>query len=267
MPLDRRQAEVYNDPMPSADSIFPRIRLVTRGDDAGSCDSANVAIRQAARHGVLRNVSVMAPGPAFAAAVPLLQSLPGSICLGLHVTLNAEWETVKWPPVLPREQVPSLVDEHGYFWPTPVEAQGRGARVDEMLAEIEAQLARVRGAGLTVGYVDEHMGVSWPWPELRAGIAELAAREGLQDVHSVPGLPPVEGPSAREALLAALDQAAPGAYVHVTHPGWDADDMRRFDGVGQVARWRDADRRLLTDPSLPEALAARGVQVVRYTDL
>ena len=56
-------------------------------------------------------------------------------------------------------------------------------------------------------------------------------------------------------------------YVHVTHPGWDADDMRRFDGVGQVAQWRDADRRLLTEPGLPDALAARCVEVIRYTDL
>ena len=148
--------------MPTSDSNPSRIRLVTRGDDAGSCESANVAIRQAACHGVLRNVSVMAPGPAFEAAVPLLQSLPESVCLGLHVTLNAEWETVKWPPVLPRDRVPSLVDESGYFWPTPAETQKQGVRVDEMLAEIEAQLARVRKQGLTVSYIDEHMGVSWP---------------------------------------------------------------------------------------------------------
>ena len=253
--------------MSSLNSDSPRIRLVTRGDDAGSCESANVAIRQAARHGVLRNVSIMAPGPALDAAVPLLKSLPDTVCLGLHVTLNAEWETVKWPPILPRERVPSLVDENGYFWPTPTESHSHGARVDEMLAEIEAQLARVRRAGLTVAYIDEHMGISWPWPELRAGIADLAAREGLQDVHAVPSLLSVGGGSALEALLAALDQAPPGAYVFVTHPGWDADDMRRFDGVGQVAQWRDADRRLLTDPALPAALAARNVQVIRYTDL
>lgn len=253
--------------MPSADSTLPRIRLVTRGDDAGSCESANVAILQAARHGVLRNVSVMVPGPAFDAAVPLLRSLPASVCLGLHITLNAEWETIKWPPVLPREQTPSLVDEQGCFWPTPAEARGRGARVDEMLREIEAQLDRARSAGLAPAYIDEHMAVSRAWPDLRAGIAALAAREGLQDVDAVPGLPDVGAPGDVDAFLQALDRAAPGAYVYVTHPGRDADDMRRFDGAGQVARWRDADRRLLTDPSLPGALAVRGVQVIRYTEL
>lgn len=250
--------------MTSAVPSSPSIRLVTRGDDAGSCDSANIAIRQAARHGILRNVSVMVPGPAFEAAVPLLKSLPDTVCLGLHVTLNAEWKTVKWKPVLPRDQVSSLVDENGNFWPTPEITHQKGAQVDEMLAEAAAQLAKARQAGLTLSYIDEHMGVSWPWPELRTGIADFAAREGLRDVHSVPHLPNIETPGD---ILSALDQAAPGTYVYVTHPGWDADDMRRFDGTGQVALWRDADRRLLTDPALPAALAARNVQVIRYTDI
>lgn len=256
--------------MPSTGITSPRIRLVTRGDDAGSCESANVAIRQAARHGVLRNVSVMAPGPAFEAAVPLLLSLPPTVCLGLHVTLNAEWETVKWGPLLPRDRVPSLVDAQGHFWPTPDETHMHGARVDEMLAEIEAQLAHIQSAGLTVSYVDEHMGVSWPWPGLRAGIAEIARRAGLVDAHGLPGLPGLPdagGAGGVDSFLKSLEAAPPGVYVHVTHPGWDADDMRRFDGIGQVAQWRDADRRLLTDPDLPAALAARGVEVIRYTDL
>ena len=253
--------------MPTSDPIPPRVRLITRGDDAGSCESANVAIWQAARHGVLRNVSVMAPGPAFEAAVPLLQSLPATVCLGLHVTLNAEWKTVKWSPLLPRDRVPSLVDENGFFWPTPAEAQEHGARVDEMLTEIEAQLARMRGAGLTVSYIDEHMGVSWPWPELRAGIAELGQREGLVDAHGLPGLPDAGGSGGMASFLKSLIEAPPGVYVHVTHPGRDSDDMRRFDGTGQVAQSRDADRRLLTDPNLPAAFRALGVQAIRYTDL
>jgi len=253
--------------MTSTDLVTPRIRLVTRGDDAGSCESANVAVRQAARHGVLRNVSVMAPGPAFEAAVPLLKSLPETVCLGLHVTLNAEWETVKWAPLLPRDQVPSLVDPQGDFWPTPGETQKHGARVDEMLAEIEAQFAHVRRAGLTVSYIDEHMGVSGPWPDLRTGIAQIARREGMVDAHGLPGLPDAGGAGGMDSFLKSVEAAPPGVYVHVTHPGWDADDMRRFDGTGQVARWRDADRRLLTNPDLPVALAARGVEVIRYTDL
>ena len=242
-----------------------RLRLITRGDDAGSCDSANEAIVECVRHGILRNVSIMAPGTAFDAAVPLLRDLPESVCLGLHVTLNAEWDRVKWGPVLPVIQVPSLVDADGFFWPTPDEAQRRGAQVGEMLAEIEAQLTRLREAGLTVRYVDEHMGVSWPWPKLRAGIADLARREGLMDAHGIPSLPDAK------TFLKAIEDAPGGTHVYVTHPGFDRDDMRQFgtEGMeaGVVARERDADRRLLTDPSVRKALAAQGAEIIRYVDL
>lgn len=244
------------------------VRLITRGDDAGSCPSASEAIAQAAHHGILRNVSVMAPGPAFEAAVPLLRGLPESVCLGLHVTLNSEWERVKWGPVLPISQVPSLVDADGFFWRTPDEAHQRGAQVDEMVAEIEAQLARVRQAGLTVGYVDEHVGVSWPWPGLRDGIADLARREGLVDAHHFTGLPDAGQPGDVEAFLKAVANAASGTYVYVTHPGFDRDDMRRLGMKGMepgvVARERDGDRRLLTDARVREALAERSVKIIRY---
>ena len=48
-----------------------RIRLITRGDDAGSSLSANRALFDCCAHGVLRNVSFMVPAPAFADAVRL----------------------------------------------------------------------------------------------------------------------------------------------------------------------------------------------------
>lgn len=221
--------------------------MIVRGDDAGSCASANAAIAEAADAGVLRNVSIMACGPFFDEAVALFAART-DLCLGLHITLNAEWERVKWGPLLPRERVPSLIDSDGFFWPTPAEARDRGARVDAMLAEIEAQLARCRDAGLPIAYVDEHMGVSWPWPDLRAAITALCVRENLVDAKTI----------------------APEIEVKVTHPGRDADDMRAFTLPGQepgiIARERDADRLLLVDPAFRETLVANGIELIRYSE-
>ena len=250
------------------------LRLVTRGDDAGSCHSANRAIREACEHGILRNVSVMVPGPAFEEAAGLFAGR-ADICLGLHVTLNAEWDGPKWGPVLPADQVPSLVDGDGFFLPTPRDLHQHGPSVEEMMAEVEAQLQRARDRGLNLEYLDEHMGVGW-LPGLRERLADLCRREGLVDAHAVPGLPRAGDGSGDDLVAvwsARMDAAVttPGAYVLVTHPGFDADDMRAFAHAGlapgQIARERDSERRALQDPRLLQACQARGIQVIRYSDV
>ena len=249
----------------------PQLRLVTRGDDAGSCGSANRAILEACEQGILRNVSIMVPGPAFEEAAKLFAHRP-DICLGLHVTLNAEWDGPKWGPVLPLKEVPSLVDENGYFFPTPKILYERGFEVEEVVAEVQAQLNKARAYGLNISYLDEHMGLSW-LPGLRKEFANLAKREGLVDAHPLRHLPMKKdaGGNSADRLIASLQAATPGDYIFVTHPGYDADDMRLFQignqEPGSVARERDADRLLLLDPRVREACQYLDVEVVLYTDV
>lgn len=237
-------------------------RIVFRGDDAGSCESANLAIAQCAREGVLRNVSVMAPGLAFDHAVPILKTLEG-IALGLHVTLNAEWDQVKWGPVLPASEVPSLVEPDGVFTEEPRVLHERGFSVREAMAEIAAQLDRCRAAGLEISYLDEHMGVGWIEglaPELR----DFCRREGLVDHRLVP----YWSQGAVETPDRFLGIEGPLAFV--THPGLDAPDMREFTrgGVawGEVARERDGDRRLLTDARLGDLVRSAEIVSITYPE-
>ena len=250
-----------------------RIQLITRGDDAGSCHSANSAILQACDSGTLRNVSLMVPGPAFESAAKLFADR-SDVCLGLHVTLNSEWDAVKWGPVLPAQQVPSLVDENGHFWPTPTTLHERGLDPDEAMAEIEAQLRHARAAGLNLSYIDEHMGVSWVGG-LRERIRALAEREGLIDAFKFEGLPSVQNAHAGllERWQAQLQDAQPGAYVIVTHPGRDEDDMRQMSmhsqgwQPGSVAQERDAERQALCDPKFVQVCRNSDVQLARYSEV
>lgn len=249
-----------------------RLCLITRGD-AGSCDSANRAIREACKHGMLRNVSVMVPGPAFAEAAAMFADLPG-ICLGLHVTLNAEWNGPKWGPVLPPARVPSLVDDKGFFTSAPSVLHARGVDIEQIMSEVEAQLDRARAHGLDIQYLDEHMGVGW-LPGLRERLAQLAQREGLVDAHGFPSLPAAPAGERDSDVVATwktrITHAAPGTtYVLVTHPGHDNAEMRHFYHAGltpgQVARERDAERRALTNPQLRQWLQDSSVEVIRYTE-
>jgi len=240
-----------------------RIRLVTRGDDAASCNSANVAIWSCHRKGILLNASVMVPAPAFEEAAELLGA-EKELCIGLHITLTSEWESVRWGPVLPPDEVPSLVEQDGCF-PRSRRALEQRARLDEMLAEIEAQLEVARSHGLDIAYVDTHMTVRLSCG-LEEPLKELARREGLVYGYDVPWLPDVEGEFADrvEKFIAQLEAAAPGTYIGLGHPTYDRPDVDMFR-PGEGAN-RDWDRRIFTDPRVLDYSAANGVVPIRYTE-
>ncbi len=249
----------------------PRIRLVTRGDDSGSCHSANVATRDAFEQGILRNTSLMVPAPAFEEAAQMFAGLEG-LCIGLHATLTAEWDEVKWGPVLPPEKVPTLVDEHGHFYATTKLLHEKGCDPDEMMAEVQAQLELARERGLQLDYVDTHMGFGWVY-EMEERIKKFAKREGLIRTGAVDYLPAAEHSYKNRVqdLLARLEAAPPGTYMIVGHPGYDREDMRRLghdsQEPGRVARERDWQRRMFMDAEVVEYCEQNDVEPVRYTDV
>ena len=231
-------------------------QLVVRGDDGGSCDSANAAILEAFQNGILRNTSLMATGSALDEAAELLRDLNG-LCLGLHVTLTSEWDAVKWGPVLSPGRVPSLVDENGHFFPSTRALAANHPHPDEMMAEASAQLTRLRSKGLSISYLDDHMGVGHVGT-FKTRLEGFAKEEGLNFVSgSPPRLPRLEtsledpATSTTATFIARVRAAPPGTYLVITHPGHDAEDMRAYHhaglAAGEVARQRDADRRMLTD--------------------
>lgn len=246
---------------------MPAPRIVFRADDAGSSEGANLAIFKTVTDGVVRNVGIMAPGPALDHAAELLRDLDG-INLGLHVTLNAEWDEVKWGPVLPVSEVPTLVEQNGSFTATPKVLHDRGFSVDQAMAEIEAQLMKIRNLGLRVDYLDEHMGVGWIG--LTGRLEELCNREGLVYSAKVPFL---QGSSTQDlgSLLEGIGGAPAGPHVVVGHPASDVDPIMRrftFGGLqpGEILRERAQDRRVLTDPRLVEAVRNGAIRSVTYRE-
>lgn len=255
-------------------------QIVLRMDDVGSCVSANLAVLECARAGCAKNASLMVPGPAFEHAANLLGGNP-ELCFGLHVVLNAEWDTVKWGPVVGPTRVPSLCEASGAFTSEPRVLHVRGFSLDEAETEIRAQLAKAREAGFEIRYMDEHMGVGW-LNGLSDRLAEIAQEEGLVfrpkleypalETTLVPGSSPDEQAAARaRALLDSLDRAGDGPFLYVTHPGLDAPDMQAFAHAGlapgSVARERDLDRRMLSSPELREGLERLGIRSLRYDEL
>lgn len=246
------------------------VRLVTRGDDAGSAVAANLAIRDAWRDGILRNASVMAPAPCVEHAAALLAGCRG-LCCGLHATITAEWDAVRWGPVRSPGEVPSLVDEHGHFPPTTAALHERGVAIEQVLDELDAQLDRLVRLGFDIRYADTHMGFPWVADGLEAAFGEWCAAKGLVGRISAQRLPDAPGDDPVERLLARLAAAPPGTYLLVGHPCYDGPEVRRFSHPGypaaRVAAERDAERRLFASGRVASWCAEQGVALLRYDEL
>jgi chitin disaccharide deacetylase len=99
---------------------------------------------------------VMVPCPWFPAVAQMCRENP-AMDMGVHATLNAEWESYRWGPVSTREAGSGLMDEAGYFhqWHEAVYAN---AKPEEVEKELNVQIERALAAGIDVTHVDSHMG-------------------------------------------------------------------------------------------------------------
>tara|TARA_R110000744_G_scaffold180213_10_gene299290 strand:- start:4182 stop:5090 length:909 start_codon:yes stop_codon:yes gene_type:complete len=129
--------------------------LIIHADDAGLCHAENVATIQAVETGMVSSYSMMVPCPWFTEMAQYAKRQP-SIDYGIHLTLTCEWQDYKFGPVLPAHEVPSLVDEHGYFHPNR-KLLAQHAVNDEVQKELKAQVERAFDFGLTPSHLDSHM--------------------------------------------------------------------------------------------------------------
>lgn len=250
------------------------LRLITRGDDLGCNHTANVAIRDAYQQGILRNTSLMAPAPAIEDAALLVANEAG-LCCGLHCTITAEWDHVRWGPVLPAEVVPSLVDAHGHFFQTTRAVAEHEPQLDEIMAELAAQLERARALGFDVRYADTHMGFGWVVDGLREAIDTWCTREGIRNAaHYGRRLPALDAAGEIldpvEGFIARLRAATAGQYLIVGHPAYDTPEMHELGHEGspgdRVAAERDLQRRLFMDPRVVAYCREHDVQPIRYDE-
>jgi hypothetical protein len=216
--------------------------LITRADDFGSSPGANDAILDALDAGFVRNAGVMAPGPFLKHRLDELRERQDTFCPGLHATLTSEWPRFGWGPVLPLDQVPSLVLPNGRF-PRNSHSLKEQATLPEMMAEIAAQLERVRNFGLRPRYLDCHMGFHW-LPGMAEALADFCRREGLVYANH-PEYVGFPFPFDEQNITPSLPPQ--GRLVALFHPAYEDEISLRFDEG--VAAQRDREARHLAKPA------------------
>jgi predicted glycoside hydrolase/deacetylase ChbG (UPF0249 family) len=127
--------------------------VVVHVDDIGMCQAGNEGALRAL-DGAATCGSVMVPCPAFEEIVKIAHER-GDLDLGVHLTLNAEYETYRWGPL--RDDVPGLVSPDGGMWRT-LEETVENATPEEVDRELRAQIDRALDSGLDVTHLDTHMG-------------------------------------------------------------------------------------------------------------
>ena len=251
------------------------IRLVTRADDAGMHPVANRAIRDSVTHGIARNVSLMAPAPAIRNAFDLLGDLGDVVDFGLHVTLTAEWQTLRWRPLSNGDAL-SFVRPDGTMHLTVAELAEAKPDLDEMMREVEAQYDLLTNLGFRLGYLDEHMRVG-EVPGLADRLGAFARERGLVfnrgllangSLGPLPGWPgPAEHPGTE--LADHLAQTAAGTYLLVGHPATKDEEMHKIRHEGQApgeeALSRNRQRRMFMDIEIVDYCENVGIELLRYS--
>lgn len=142
--------------------------LIVNADDLGWTEGVNRGVAEAHRNGIVTSASVLANGVAFASSVEIARTTPG-LGVGVHLNLS------DGEPVAPRELVKSLVNERGELEGRPESLLLRLARRSVLLEEVErewdAQIQKVRSAGIGPTHLDGHRHV-----QMLPGLFEIALR-------------------------------------------------------------------------------------------
>jgi len=171
--------------------------LIVNADDLGWTEGVNRGIADAFRIGIVTSTSMLANGAAFAGGLEIARQAPG-LGLGVHLNLS------DGAPVADRETVTSLLNDDGEFTGGPeslfLKQLRRGLVLREVEMEWDAQIQKVRDAGIEPTHLDGHKHV-----HMLPGLFEIALR--LAKRHAIGAIRiALEESSLRTALASGKKQ-------------------------------------------------------------
>ena len=256
--------------------------LLINADDFGMCHAVNEAIIRTLRDSIVTSCSIMVPCPWALHALTWLQQAP-TTPFGVHLTAISEQPLYRWGPVVNRADVPSLLDDSGYFYPE--------SRMDEFvnqvnLAELEqefrAQIERVLAAGLHPTHLDSHCAVHIRSESIFEITLRLAREYGLAlRVYDQPFITRLQGygyPTNDHRLMDSYDvdiveksarykamlRALPiGLSEWAVHPGLENAELQAVE-PGQV---RTTDFEFVMSPEARAIVEEEKLILVDYTQM
>jgi hypothetical protein len=211
--------------------------VVVHVDDVGMSRAANAGALRAFE-GAATCGSVMVPCPGFDEIARIARARR-DLDLGVHLTLNAEYEVFRWGPV--RDDVPGLVSPDGGMWRTTAESVAH-ASPDEVMRELCAQIDRALDAGIDVTHLDSHMGTVMDAKFIDVYV-ELARAYRLPLFVPRISRAVLDRPGVRERVgkfLQILEDVEASGFPVFDH--FDADSLSFAPGTGHAHNSRRLDR-------------------------
>jgi hypothetical protein len=257
------------------------IFLIIRGDDMGSSHAANLACIESYQNGVMRTVELMPVTPWFPEAVRMLNENP-ALDVGIHLALTSEWTNMKWRPLT---DVPSLVDDDGYFYPMVwqqshfppnTSIQKSDWKLDEIEKELRAQIELAIKHVPHISHMGGHMGFAGLDPTIGALMEQLAKEYNLnvnmssKDVQRMRAWnSDIPYEKRIDVFCDSLKSLEPGYYLFVDHPSFDVKEMQAIShpGYENVAIDREWVTRVFTSEKVRRTIEEEGIRLISYRDL
>ncbi len=177
--------------------------LIVNADDLAWSEGINRGIAEAHRNGLVTSTSLLANGRAFRSALEVVRANP-ELGVGVHLNLS------DGPPTAPAEQVRTLLNAAHDLDGSPetllLRIAGRTLELGEVAREWDAQIAKIRNAGIAPTHLDGHKHV-----QMLPGLFEIALR--LAKKHGIRGIRVSHEASKLRALLSSGPEQKTGVLL------------------------------------------------------
>ena len=193
--------------------------VIIHTDDIGMCQASLQAFKDLWDFGTISSGAVMVPCPWFPATADFCRQNP-EVDMGVHATLNAEWDAYRWGPLSTRDPRSGLLDKHGFF-PQDSQAVIDQASPEAVSLEINTQVEHALAAGINPTHIDSHM-FTCMHPKFIQGYLQSGRARGIPNMlprASAQGFG-MSGPEDDMAQTVLLEQLEAGGLPMLDGMAW-----------------------------------------------
>jgi len=261
--------------------------LIIHADDFGMMHTVDTATEEALENHWVTSASILVPCPWFPEVAQWARS-HADADLGIHLALNADWTSYRWPPVSNQPKNSSLLDGDGYL-PLTTEYVASHANMADVQTEVHAQVDKAKAAGIHLSHLDTHMGTfaaspvlieqylaasaSYKLPVLLTRGFDLSKSSVspnaifLDEVLQIrPGVAKEQWLDAYKKMLQPLPSGTYQLIVHLAHNDSEIQGAT-YDHPDWGAQWRQNDFDLVRNPEFQTFLKDQKFILISWRDL